>query len=328
MQVSAARYPDSAHRALAEMAQPDGTCCTANCISTQFVSLLYTNALHRTAAASEIGYWVGQLQGTLSRAQVLLSFAESAENKASSLPAIANGTLFVNATQAAGPANGQTLTGTPGNDGLIGGIGNDTVNSGAGSDNITAGLGNDSIDGGEGVDLSIYSGCKASYTTSLQGGTLTVSGGTDGTDTLVNVERIRFDDTALAFDISGNAGQVYRLYQAAFNRTPDKAGLSGWINGVDQGLLMVNVAPSFIASDEFVALYGVNSSASASASDFVTLLYKNALHRDPDQAGFDYWVAQVTGNDVTREQALLGFSESAENQAALIGVIQGGIEYL
>jgi len=29
----------------------------------------------------------------------------------------------------------------------------------------------------------------------------------------------------------------------------------------------------------------------------------------------------------TRETVLIGFSESAENQAALIGVIQGGIAY-
>jgi hypothetical protein len=41
--------------------------------------------------------------------------------------------------------------------------------------------------------------------------------------------------------------------------------------------------------------------------------------------GDDYWTNQLDSG-VTREQALIGFSESAENQASLIGVIQNGIE--
>ncbi len=41
--------------------------------------------------------------------------------------------------------------------------------------------------------------------------------------------------------------------------------------------------------------------------------------------GDDYWTHQIDSG-VTREQALFGFSESAENQASLIGVIQNGIE--
>ena len=51
------------------------------------------------------------------------------------------------------------------------------------------------------------------------------------------------------------------------------------------------------------------------------------LHRAPDQGGYDYWVYQLE-HGMTREQALTGFSESPENQAALIGVIQDGMAYL
>jgi hypothetical protein len=64
----------------------------------------------------------------------------------------------------------------------------------------------------------------------------------NGTDLLTGVERIKFDDVTLAFDTSGNAGQNYRLYQAAFNRTQDKPGLSGWIKGIDSGLSLTSVA--------------------------------------------------------------------------------------
>ena len=37
----------------------------------------------------------------------------------------------------------------------------------------------------------------------------------------MNVERLDFSDAHLAFDVDGNAGQIYRLYKAAFARTPD-----------------------------------------------------------------------------------------------------------
>nr|MDP2192071.1 DUF4214 domain-containing protein [Rhodoferax sp.] len=286
----------------------------ANPGNTQFVALLYSNALHRTADAGGLGYWVNQLTSNLqTRAQALVNFSESTENKASVQPLIANGILYADAAQAAGPARGQTFTGTAGADSLIGSVGNDSFNGGAG---------NDSLNGGAGLDMAIYSGNRSSYSITPGGSTLTVAGGTDGTDTLTNIERIRFADTALAFDTSGNAGQTFRLYQAAFNRTPDKAGLSDWIRGMDSGQSLTQVASGFIGSAEFKGLYG----ATPSNTQFVDLLYANVLRRAADAAGSDYWLGQMQAG-TTRETVLIGFSESAENQAALIGVIQGGIAY-
>ena len=286
----------------------------ANPGNEQFVSLLYTNALHRPADASSLVYWVNQLAtGLQTRAQVLVNFSESPENKASVLPSIANGILYANATQAAGPAKGQIFTGAASNDTFVGTVGNDTFNGGAG---------NDSINGGAGLDVAVYGGTRASHSI-FNGAALTVSGGSDGTDTLSNVERLRFDDTALAFDTSGNAGQTYRLYQAAFNRTPDKGGLSDWIRGMDTGMSLQKVASGFVGSAEFKNLMGINSSD----TQFVDLMYANVLHRAADQSGYNYWLGQMQGG-TTRETVLIGFSESPENQAALIGVIQGGIEYV
>ena len=286
----------------------------ANPSNEQFVSLLYTNALHRPADAGSLGYWINQLaSGLQTRAQALVNFSESPENKASVLPSIANGILYANATQAAGLAKGQSFTGAAGNDTFLGTVGNDTFNGGAG---------NDTINGGAGLDVAVYGGTRASHTI-VNGAALTVSGGNDGTDMLTNVERLRFDDTALAFDTSGNAGQTYRLYQAAFNRTPDKGGLSDWIRGMDTGMSLQKVANGFIGSAEFKGLVGSNSSD----TQFVDLMYANVLHRAPDQSGYDYWLGQMQGG-ITRETVLIGFSESPENQAALVGVIQGGIEYM
>ena len=279
----------------------------------QFVSLLYANALHRAADPGGLSYWVNQLSSNQqTRAQALVNFADSPENKAGVAPAIANGILFANAAQAPSAVQGKDIPSTNSNDILVGTVGNDTFNGGAG---------NDKIEGGPGLDTAIYAGSRASHTVTNASSNLIVSGGNDGTDTLTNVERIKFDDMVLAFDTNASAGQTYRLYQAAFNRTPDKIGLTDWVHGMDAGLSLQQVARGFIASNEFEGLYG----ATPTDSQFVDLLYANVLHRPADAEGGAYWVGQL--NDGTpREAVLIGFSESVENQAALIGVIQNGIE--
>jgi subtilisin-like proprotein convertase family protein len=281
----------------------------------QFVKLLYVNALRRPADAGGLAGWVDDLaSGRQTRAQVLVNFSESGENKAGVLPAISSGIYYATSEQAAGPAKGQTFAGTANADGFIGTVGNDTFNGGAGDDSINA---------GRGIDVAIRSGERASHTVSRTDTGLTVMGGTDGTDVMTGLERLRFDDAILAFDTSGNAGQTYRLYQAAFNRTPDKAGLTDWVRGMDGGTTLTQVARGFIASTEFQNLMG----ASPTDKQFVNQLYTNVLRRPADADGEAYWLNQLQAG-TTREAVLIGFSESNENQVALIGVIQNGIELL
>ena len=60
---------------------------------------------------------------------------------------------------------------------------------------------------------------------------------------------------------------------------------------------------------------------------FIDQIYQNVLHRAGDAAGVAYWYLQIDSNLQTRAQILTGFSESTENQAAVIGSIQHGINY-
>ncbi|HEX8605087.1 MAG TPA: DUF4214 domain-containing protein, partial [Pseudoduganella sp.] len=59
---------------------------------------------------------------------------------------------------------------------------------------------------------------------------------------------------------------------------------------------------------------------------FVAKLYQNVLDRAPDQAGADYWTSALN-NGADRAKILTDFSESDENQAALLQVIGNGFEY-
>ncbi|WP_420473113.1 DUF4214 domain-containing protein [Noviherbaspirillum sp. ST9] len=205
-------------------------------------------------------------------------------------------------------------------DTIIGASGNEYLKSFAGNDTIEGGAGNDTIDGGTGTDTSIYSGNASSYQVTKTSTGYTVSGGTEGTDTLLNVERLKFADKTIALDISGNAGQAYRLYQAAFDRTPDVSGLSFQAKGMDAGWGLVSIAQNFIDSPEFSSKYGALNN-----TQFVSQLYANVLHRAADSGGLSYHVTNLE-KGMSRAQVLVGFSESPENQAAIIGVIQNGIE--
>ena len=214
-----------------------------------------------------------------------------------------------------------------GNDSVVGSNYSDTLYGDAGNDTLAGGAGNDAIDGGSGVDTATHSSrSKSNYTVSQSGSTYIVTDktGVDGTDTLTNIERIQFSDMTVALDISGIAGQAYRVYQAAFNRTPDNGGLKYWIGLMDSGYTLAGVASGFIASAEFKTLYGSNPTNEL----FVSKLYDNVLHRTPDEGGYNYWVGLLNTKKIDTISTLINFSESTENQAGVIGVIQNGIELL
>lgn len=198
------------------------------------------------------------------------------------------------------------------------------LQGGAGNDVFIATAGNDVINGGAGTDTVVYAGLKSDYTITqgIAGNLVSAVGGTQSKDILTSVERIVFDNGAIAFDIEGTAGQVYRLYQAAFGRTPDVAGVGYWIGQADKGMGMSAVAAGFVASKEFATLYG----AGLSDAQFVTQVYQNVLHRAPDAVGLSYW-SDALAHGSARSDALIAFSESAENQVAMFAAMDVGISY-
>ena len=187
--------------------------------------------------------------------------------------------------------------------------------------------GNNILDGGAGIDIAVYTGTAASHTITIGTTSSTVVDKTanrDGTDTLTNVERLSFSDTNVALDsgMGQLAGEAYRLYKAAFNRTPDTEGLGFWIYSLDTGHSLNNASQGFIGSPEFQALYGANSSDAT----FLTKLYTNVLGRNYDQSGYDFWLNGLK-NGLQRDSLLSQFSESVENCANVAPLIGQGITY-
>lgn len=77
---------------------------------------------------------------------------------------------------------------------LSGGIGDDILYGMAGNDDLTGGAGDDMLLGGLGQDTAVFSGKKGDYTIRFDNGVTIISSATEGTDTLVDVEFVRFSD--------------------------------------------------------------------------------------------------------------------------------------
>lgn len=231
----------------------------------------------------------------------------------------------------AGGTSGGTSGGDAGSGGSTSGGGQGTtptptsVLGTAGNNFFTATAGYHRIDGGAGLDTVLYLGARAGFTVARDAGGIVVSD-TAGTvrDALVNIERVQFSDVWLALDINGTAGKAFRLYQAAFDRAPDLAGLGYWIKMLDSGVTLDQVSAGFVASGEFADLYGANPSD----SHFVSLLYQHVLHRPAEGAGYDFWMNALQAGQAPRAEVLSAFSESGENQAQVIGSIQDGMLFV
>jgi Ca2+-binding RTX toxin-like protein len=99
--------------------------------------------------------------------------------------------------------------------------GADVLTGGVGNDIFQAGAGNDTITGGEGNDVSVYNGNASDYIASFIGSTITLvdnrAGSPNGTDTLTDIETLRFSDgdiqvsdiSTVANDFQVGQGEIY-----------------------------------------------------------------------------------------------------------------------
>ena len=232
------------------------------------------------------------------------------------------------------------------------GVGDIDLTGHAGADVLVGNKGDNILDGGAGHDRVVFDLDFADVTLRQTQDAITVVTAGLGTDTLRNIETVVFNDQTLNFafaperttalsDIARTgdlfdgdwrddvvyadgfaaglaedvSAQIYRLYQAALGRTPDRAGHADWTEQVFEGdLTLSDVAGRFVLSTEFNNTYGA-----VDTGGFVDLMFQNVLGRPPAESGRAAWVSAIEGG-MTRADAVLGFSQSQEfinNTAAL-----------
>ena len=227
-----------------------------------------------------------------------------------------------------------------GGDTLIGGAGNDMLQS-YGTNNTFQGLGGYdafiAADGG--INLAIFRGNHSDYSiavsnqisyddlTGLAGFTVDDSVvERDGFTQMINIERLAFSDINVALDIgpSQNAGSVYMLYKAAFNRAPDEGGMGYWLAQKDGGAnIVTNIAQGFVNSGEFTAKYGINPTNAS----YVDKLYLNVLGRAGEAGGVAYWNQQLDAGNISKAAVLVQFATLAEGASIVAPLIANGIPY-
>jgi hypothetical protein len=217
-----------------------------------------------------------------------------------------------------------TIVGSWNADTLAGFGGNDAIGAGPGNDTILAGPGNDTIDGGAGSDTVRYAGEFANYRIERVSDSLAVTGlkGDSGTATLANVETILFaDKMLLPVEVNGPTGEIFRLYRAALDRTPDAAGLNYWTAQMEKGVDLDTLAGAFIKSMEYGQLYGTG----ISNTELVGRYYTHILQRAPEKAGLDFWAGVLDQHGASTAEVLAAISESPEHIAISVGLIGIGI---
>ena len=168
--------------------------------------------------------------------------------------------------------------GSTGSDVFTGGRGRDIARGLAGDDTLSGLGGNDLLVGNFGLD--------------------TLLGG-DGDDILVG------DNEQV---LGGLEGQLFRAYQAIFDRAPDVEGFDLFLTSIRLGQTTIEgVIAQFVGSDEFQDLYG-----QLDAEGFLNLLYQNVLGRNADASGLAAYLDALEAGTLTRAQVVGDFIDSAE----------------
>ncbi len=115
-------------------------------------------------------------------------------------------------------------------------------------------------------------------------------------------------------------GFVERMYECFLGRPSDPEGKEGWAAKLASGEIDgASFVYGFAHSPEFTDIYN-----SISNEDFVTLLYRSFLDREPDEAGFSEWVKYAT-NWMPLDWMIAGFVNSQEfsNLCEASGISRG-----
>jgi hypothetical protein len=113
-------------------------------------------------------------------------------------------------------------------------------------------------------------------------------------------------DSSVEFTDDGSASAfVTRLYLQVLSRAPDQAGLQAFVQQIQQFGSVVPTVLAFFHSPEFLA-------RNTSDAEFLTICYRTFLNREPDPAGFTAFLTTLQAGQLTRDNLLDIFIDSAE----------------
>lgn len=212
---------------------------------------------------------------------------------------------------------GRVLVGTDGADSLVGTDGPDRLEGRAGSDTLR---------GGGGVDIAGFARARADYrlTRPDANGSFTVRAlaGDEGTDTLREVERVKFADLSLAFDLQGAAGTAARCLGLVFGR---EVLANAPVNGIALGLLDGGTGADALMRLALDLRLGAGHGDDA----LVDLLYQSLIGLPPTEADRAQWTGLIASGAFTQVSLALAAAalELNAQNIGLAGLAADGLPY-
>lgn len=226
-------------------------------------------------------------------------------------------------------APGTRLSGSAGDDNIVLREGNEHAEGLGGDDRFFGAAGNDTLDGGAGIDVAAYIGNRTTFTLTRTsaGFTATDTAGTEGTDTLMGVERLEFFDVGVALDtaVTDAAGGAALLIGAVLGGgvVAARKDLVGTVLAlIDEGLTPQILSGAIMRLPIWNLLAGGTDS-----THIATYLLTTVNGIAPDASTLSAAVNSISNEP--QGDFLFHLSQSAANQTQvnLVGLAQTGLEY-
>ena len=185
----------------------------------------------------------------------------------------------------------------------------------------------DNFDGGPGMDTVVYSGNLADYVVKpdVSGMEVRSAAASEGSDWLLNIERLQFKDKGLAFDLDGNAGVAAKTLGLVFGS--DAVALPNYV-GICLDLLdKQNYSSEQLMQAALSVRLGADASDPGKVVDFLFVQLTGDTPSATDKAGF----VDLIGNKTFSVESLaVAASELSFNPIAtsLVGLASSGLPFI
>jgi len=193
--------------------------------------------------------------------------------------------------------------------------------------NFTDAAGGELLVGNWGLDTVTYKGAREDYTVTLStaGADVRDNAGTNGTDRLVQIERIHFSDMSLALDMQGHAGEVLQILGAVFGADAihNKAYAGIGLHYLDQ--------LNFTATELMALALNVRlGEQAANPAEVVRTLYQNVVGVLPTASVQQEFVGLIESGQHTPVSLAMLAAQTSLNltQVGLMGTPAVPLEYV
>jgi len=190
------------------------------------------------------------------------------------------------------------------------------------NDTITLTAGNNTVISSGGNDLVNVNQNSTNISINSNNGFLTVTDTTGkfGTNTLININRIKLTDTNLAFDLAGNAGSVAKVIGAIFGpaavKNPTYVGIG--LNYLDNNMTYSQLSA-----------LALNAAGAKTPAQIVNLLYTNVVGLAPTTSQANPYIQMLATGTSPGDLAVLAEDTSFNIiNINLTGLSTTGIKYI